>query len=73
VLIQTSGINMSPVPQPVLLGRIGQTGVVAKIIKEIERGAAMNTDLGDDWDFWPFVAMPLDEARLKLGGVGPKQ
>ncbi len=72
VLIQTSGINMAPVPQPVLLGRIGQTGLAAKIIKEVERGAAMNTDLGDDWDFWPFVGMSLDEARLKLG-VGPKQ
>lgn len=72
ILIQTSGINMSPVEQPVLLGRIAQPGLAASIIREVERGAAMNTDLGDDWDFWPFVALSLEEARQKLG-IGPKQ
>lgn len=58
---------MSPVEQPVLLGRIAQSDLAAGMIKQMERGAAMNTDLGDDWDFWPFVALPLDQARQKLG------
>lgn len=67
VLTQTSGINMSPVTQPVLLGRIGKPGLAVEMLKELERGSKMNTDLGDDWDFWPYAAMRLDEAREKLG------
>lgn len=72
VLTQTSGINMSPVEQPVLPGRIGQPDLAARMIKELERGSLVNTDLGDDWDFWPYATLSLEEARHKLGIV-PKQ
>ncbi len=27
----------------------------------------MTTDLGDDWDFWAYTDLPLDEARARLG------
>jgi len=72
VLTQSSGINMSPLPQPVLLGRVGKPGLAAQMMKELERGSPMNTDLGDDWDFWPYAPMPLEEARRSLGVV-PRQ
>lgn len=71
VLTQTAGINMSPVEQPVLLGRIGEGDLAEEVIKEVERGSEMNIDLGADWDFWPFAALRLDEARRRLG-IRPK-
>lgn len=67
VLTQTAGINMSPVQQPVLFGRIGQPGLAEEMLRELERGSKMNTDLGDDWDFWSYAAVPLNDARTKLG------
>jgi hypothetical protein len=72
VLTQSSGINMSPLPQPVLLGRVGKPGLAAQTMEELERGSLMSTDLGDDWDFWPYAPMPLGEARRRLG-IAPRQ
>jgi len=67
VLIHTAGVNVAPMEMPKLLGRIGQEGLAEEILKAIERGNAMNTDLGDNWDFWPLVALSLDEVRTRLG------
>lgn len=72
VLTQSSGINMSPLPQPVLLGRLGKPGLAAQMMQELERGSLMNSDLGDDWDFWPYAPMALEQARRTLGVV-PRQ
>ncbi len=27
----------------------------------------MTTDLGDAWDFWPYMDLPLDLVRERLG------
>jgi hypothetical protein len=29
--------------------------------------ARVNTDLSDNWDFWPLIPLPLGEARARLG------
>ncbi len=72
VLSQSSGVNMTPVDMPPTLGRLGKGDLAERFLKEIKRGSSMNTDLGDDWDFWEYVDLPLDEARTKLG-VLPKE
>ena len=41
-------------------------------LREIERGSALPLDLGDQWDFWPYMELPIDVARERLG-VPPRQ
>jgi hypothetical protein len=67
VLIHTAGVNMAPIPMPVVLGRIGQEGLAEQMLHALVRGSTMTTDLGDDWDFWPYTDLPLEEARARLG------
>jgi hypothetical protein len=62
-----AGMNMTPVPQPVTTGVLAEPGLAERFLRSIERGAAMNTDLADDWDFWPLVALPIDEVRARIG------
>lgn len=71
VLTHTAGVNMAPFEMPVLLGRIGQTGLAKQMLTAIKRGAAMKVDLGSDWDFWPYVELSLDVARQRLGVPPP--
>ncbi len=33
------------------------------------RGAQVNQDLSDNWDYWPLAALPLDEVRRRLNVV----
>lgn len=67
VLTFSTGVNMTPLPQPHIEALLAEPGVAEEFLDGIRRGAAMNTDLSDRWDFWPLVALPLDEARAKLG------
>lgn len=67
IVIHTAGINLAPFPMPVLLGRIGQGNLAVEVYRAWDRGSAMPVDLGDDWDFWSFVELPIDEARKRLG------
>ena len=72
VLIHSTAADMIVHPKdPPLVGRLGEGDLAERMLKELKRGSAMNTDLGDDWDFWPYVSLPIDEARKKLG-VQPK-
>jgi hypothetical protein len=48
---------------------LGEKGVAAKMLRAIERGAKINTDLADDWDFWPYMPLPIDEVRRQLNVV----
>lgn len=66
LLTFSSGVNMTPLPQPDVLGTIGQPGVAARWIRAIERGSLVNTDLSDNWDYWPYMTMKLEEAREAL-------
>lgn len=67
IVIHTAGLNLTPFPMPVLRGRIGQAGLARDMLRELERGAAVKVDLGDGWDFWDYVALPIDVARAQLG------
>jgi ubiquinone biosynthesis protein Coq4 len=67
IVIHTAGINMTPFPMPVLLGRIGQGTLAFDILLALDRGAQMKVDLGNGWDFWEDVELPIEVVREKLG------
>lgn len=71
VLTFSTGVNMTPLPQPHVEAILAEPGVAEEFLTGIKRGAAMNTDLSDRWDFWALVDLPLDEARARLG-IPPK-
>lgn len=37
------------------------------MLQAIERSSRVTTDLSDNWDFWPLMPLPLDEAPARLG------
>lgn len=67
IVIHTAGVNLAPFPMPVLRGRIGQGTLAWDVLHGLQRGAAMKLDLGDGWDFWEYVELPIEEARARLG------
>lgn len=67
IVIHTAGVNLAPFPMPVLRGRIGQGSLALDVFRALERGAAMKVDLGDNWDFWEYVTLPIEVARERLG------
>ncbi len=67
IVIHTAGINLAPFPMPVLLGRIGQGSLALEVLHGWQRGAAMKVDLGDNWDFWKYVELPIEVVRKRLG------
>lgn len=67
IVIHTAGINLAPFPMPVVLGRIGQGSLALDVLHALQRGAAMKVDLGNNWDFWEYVELPIEVARERLG------
>ena len=61
-----AGTNVTPLPQPQVTGILAEPGLAARFIESVERGSRVNTDLSDNWDFWPLLPLPLDEARRRL-------
>jgi hypothetical protein len=41
--------------------------VAEGFIKAVERGGRMNTDLSENWVYWPLLERPLAEVRARLG------
>lgn len=73
VMIYSAGVNVRPTADGyTTLGVLGKPGVAERMFAAIERGSHVNTDLSDKWDYWPYVELPLDEARRRLNVV-PKQ
>lgn len=62
-----AGVNVVPVSQPHITGTLGRGDNAARFIHAIERGSRVNTDLADNWDFWPMLPLPMEEARARLG------
>ncbi len=62
-----AGVNVTPVPQPHLPGLLAKGDLAERFIHALERGSRVNTDLTDNWDFWPYLPLPLAEARARLG------
>jgi hypothetical protein len=67
IVIHTAGINLAPFPMPVLRGRIGQGSLAVDVLRALQRGASMKVDLGDGWDFWEYVELPIGDVRERLG------
>ncbi len=66
-----AGINVTPVDQPDVHSTLALPGLAERFFEALERGSQLNTDLSDNWDFWPYVELPLDEARAKLNVPPP--
>jgi hypothetical protein len=49
------------------VGLLGEPGVAARMFAALERGSYVSIDLSDKWDYWPYVEMPIGEARRQLG------
>ena len=67
VVLHATGINLTPFDMGFEPGRMGEPGLAEDVLREIERGGTVREDLGDEWDFWPYMALPIDEARARLG------
>ncbi len=64
------GVDLTPIDVGARTGTVG--AVAPAVIEAIRRGGAMKTDLSDEWDHWPWIEVPLDEARHRLG-IAEKQ
>jgi hypothetical protein len=72
VLIFSTGVNMRPSNEDfTTVGVLGKPGMAERMFAAIERGAQVNLDLSDKWDYWAYAALPLDEVRRRLN-VLPK-
>jgi hypothetical protein len=67
VLSFSTGVDMRPVPGKGMVGTLGQPGVAERMFAALERGSSLPVDLSDKWDYWPYVALPIEEARQRLG------
>jgi hypothetical protein len=41
--------------------------MAARMFAALERGGAVRVDLSDKWDYWPYVELPIVEARHRIG------
>ena len=70
VLIFSTGVNMRPTNEDfTTVGVLGKPGVAERLFAAMERGARVNQDLSDKWDYWAMAALPLDEVRRRLNVV----
>lgn len=67
MLTFSAGINLTPLPQPQVVGILERPGLADELLVAIKRGGQLNTDLSDHWDFWPLLPLPVAEARRRLG------
>jgi hypothetical protein len=69
VLIFSTGVNVRPAAGNVTIGVLGKPGAAERMFPAIERGSKVSLDLSDKWDYWPYVELPIDEARRRLNIV----
>ncbi|MFO0554707.1 MAG: hypothetical protein U0271_40390 [Polyangiaceae bacterium] len=58
------GLKLSPIVTPARRAVDPQ-----KLLRAYERGTRVTTKLWIDWDFWPLMERPIDEARAAVGLV----
>lgn len=56
------GVKITPGAPP----EVGQFDP-RKVLWAMHRGAQCNVDLTHQWDFWPLMALPIEEARSRCG------
>jgi hypothetical protein len=69
ISIFSAGVDVTPISVGARTGVVGN--VAPQLLEAIDRGAALSVDLSDAWEFWPYLELPLDEARQQLG-IKPK-
>ena len=67
VVLHATGINLTPFDMGFEPGRMGEERLAVDVLRELERGNELPQDLGDQWDFWPYMELPIDVARERLG------
>ena len=67
--IFSTGVDVTPIGVAAETGTVGE--VAERFLMAIQRGSAVRQDLSDDWNFWNYIELPLEEARTRLG-VPPK-
>jgi len=67
--IFSAGVDVTPIGVGASTGTVGE--VAERFLLAIQRGAALPIDLSDNWNFWDYIELPLEEARSRLG-VPPK-
>ena len=55
------GVRITPVAPP-LLGNLDPE----KVLWAIHRGAKCRVDITHQWNFWPLMLLPLEEARARI-------
>jgi hypothetical protein len=67
VLIFSTGINMRPTSDDfVTVGLLGKPGMAERMLAAIERGSHVKQDLSDNWDYWAWIELPIDEVRRRM-------
>jgi hypothetical protein len=66
-VLHATGVNLTPFDLGFERGMMGEAGLAVDVLRELERGSALPLDLGDGWDFWPYMELPIDVAREQLG------
>lgn len=70
VLIFSTGVNMRPSNEDfTTTGVLGKPGMAERMFAAIERGARVNLDLSDKWDYWAYAGLPVEEVRRQLNIV----
>lgn len=67
VVLHATGINLTPFDMGFRPGRMGEGRLAEDALRELERGNGVTRDLGDRWDFWGYLELPIDVARERLG------
>lgn len=67
VVLHATGINLTPFDMGFRRGRMGEGRLAEEVVRELERGNGVTRDLGDRWDFWEYMELPIDAARQRLG------
>lgn len=68
VMIFSTGIDVRPTTGALTTrGLLGDPDVARRMFAALERGGTLAVDLADKWDYWPYVAMPVEEVRHRIG------
>ena len=67
VVLHATGINLTPFDMGFRPGRMGEGSLAEDVLLELVRGNGVVRDLGDRWDFWEYMDLPIDVARERLG------
>lgn len=69
VVLHATGINLTPFDMGFRPGRMGEGSLAEDMLREVDRGNGVVRDLGDRWDFWESLELPIDVVRERLGIV----